>query len=72
MPGILAAIATSVPIAVAGLSLLAKSGGGLYWLFAAVVLAFITGIGNAWVLLVEIVRDARYRPIAGSIAADRW
>jgi hypothetical protein len=72
MPGILAAIATSVPIAVAGLSLLAKSGGGLYWLFAAVVLAFITGIGNAWVLLVEIVRDARYRPTAGSTAAGRW
>ena len=63
---IVAALATSVPIAVAGVSLLAESGGGLYWLLAAVVLAFIAGIGNAWVLLVEVVRDERYRPIAES------
>jgi hypothetical protein len=43
-------------------------GWGLYWLFAAVALALVAGIGNAWVLLVEVVRDERYRPIA---AAER-
>ncbi len=63
---IVAAIATSVPIAIAGASLLAETGGGLYWLLAAVALAFIARIGHAWVLLVELVRDERYRPIAGA------
>jgi hypothetical protein len=61
---IVTALATSVPIAVAGVSLIAESGGGLYWLLAAVAFAFIAGIGNAWVLLVEVVRDERYRPFA--------
>ena len=40
----------------AGASLLADAGGGLYWIAPAVVLAFAAGIGNAWVLLVEILR----------------
>ena len=62
---IVSALVTSVPIAVAGICLLAESGGGLYWLFAAVTLAFIAGIGNAWVLLVEVVRDERYRATTG-------
>jgi hypothetical protein len=65
---IVAALAASVPLAIAGLSLLAEWGGGLYWLFAAVGLAFIAAIGNAWVLLVEVVRDERYRPLAVSEA----
>jgi hypothetical protein len=59
---VVAALAACVPIVVAGLSVLAESGGGLYWLFAAVALAFVAAIGNAWVLLVEVVRDVRYRP----------
>jgi hypothetical protein len=49
----------------AGVSLLAEQGGGLYWLVAAVILAFGAGVGNAWVLLVEVVRDERYRPATG-------
>jgi hypothetical protein len=61
---IVAALATSVPIFLAGVSLLAEWGGGLYWLLAAVAFAFLAGIGNAWVLLVEVVRDERYRPAA--------
>jgi hypothetical protein len=60
---IVAALACSVPAVVAGVTLMAEAGGGLYWLFAAIVLAFLAGVGNAWVLLVEIVRDERYRPI---------
>jgi modulator of FtsH protease len=61
-----AALAASVPVAISGLSMLAEWGGGLYWLFAAVALALMTAIGNAWVLLVEVVRDERYRPMAAA------
>jgi hypothetical protein len=60
---LVAALGSSGPAVVAGVTLMAEAGGGLYWLFAAIVLAFLAGIGNAWVLLVEIVRDERYRPI---------
>ena len=62
---IVAALAASVPVAIAGLSMLAEWGGGLYWLFAAVALALMTAIGDAWVL-VEVVRDERYRPMAAT------
>ena len=39
-----------------GISLLAGSGGGLYWVLAGTVLAFVGASVNAWVLLVEILR----------------
>jgi len=39
-----------------GLSLVVGGGGGLYWVLAAIVLAFITTSISAWVLLVEILR----------------
>jgi hypothetical protein len=39
-----------------GCSLLAGSGGGLYWILAGTVLGFVAASLNAWVLLVEIVR----------------
>jgi hypothetical protein len=51
-------------------SLLAESGGGLDWLAAAFVIAFAAGIGNAWVLLVEVVRDERYLPAGRSDSGD--
>lgn len=60
---IVLALAASVPVIVAGVSLLAESGGGLYWLAAGFMLALAAGIGNAWVLLVEVVRDERYLPV---------
>jgi hypothetical protein len=60
---IVLALVSSVPVIVSGVSLLAERGGGLYWLAAAFVLALTAGLGNAWVLLVEVVRDERYRPI---------
>jgi modulator of FtsH protease len=60
---IVLALAASVPVIVAGVSLLAESGGGLYWLAAGFILALAAGIGNAWVLLVEVVRDERYLPV---------
>jgi hypothetical protein len=41
-------------VAVAGATLLAKSGGGLYWLVPSVLLATFLGLVNAWGLLVKI------------------
>jgi hypothetical protein len=46
----------TVPLVVGGASVIAGSGGGLYWIAAGIVLALIGAIGNAWVLLVEILR----------------
>jgi hypothetical protein len=43
-------------LAAAGISLLVMAGGGLYWIAPAVVIAIVAGLGNAWVLLVEIQR----------------
>jgi hypothetical protein len=62
---IVLALAASVPVILAGVSLLAEAGGGLYWLAAAFMLALAAGIANAWVLLVEVVRDERYLPVGG-------
>ena len=53
----------TIPVAVAGLLLLINASGAVYWLAGAVLWAVIAGSGNAWVLVVEIVRDARYRPL---------
>jgi hypothetical protein len=66
---VLTALTASIPVVVAGASLLGEWGGGLYWFLAAVALAFTTGIGNAWVLLVEVVRDERHRPPDGGLAS---
>ena len=52
-----------LPVIVAGTSLLGWPSGGLYWYAGAVILAVIAGTSNAWVLLVEVVRDQRYSPI---------
>lgn len=44
------------PLLIAGVSLLAESGGGLYWLVTGIAFAIAGAIANAWVLLVEILR----------------
>jgi hypothetical protein len=49
-------IAGTVPLILGGASLLADTGGGLYWTAAGMVFAMAGGVGNAWVLLVEILR----------------
>jgi hypothetical protein len=41
---------------IAGVTLAAQAGGGLYWLVPAVLSAIIFGLTNVWVLLVEIQR----------------
>jgi modulator of FtsH protease len=47
---------SSLPFLIGGISLIAERGGGLYWVLAGVVGAFIAASANAWVLLVEIQR----------------
>ncbi|GLZ46393.1 hypothetical protein Acsp06_25780 [Actinomycetospora sp. NBRC 106375] len=49
------AVAALAPV-VAAVGLLTGSLGGLYWLPAAVALALVGGLVNAWALLVEILR----------------
>jgi hypothetical protein len=43
-------------IVIAGVTLLAQAGGGLYWVVPATVTAILFGLTNTWVLLVEILR----------------
>lgn len=46
----------TLPVIVAGASLAAGSGGGLFWLVPAIVLLLGVGVMNAWILLIEILR----------------
>jgi hypothetical protein len=48
--------AGTLPVLVGGVSILAEAGGGLYWVVAGIVFAIAGGVGNAWVLLIEILR----------------
>lgn len=49
-------VAGTAPLIIGGASVLAGSGGGLYWVAAGIVFAITGAIINAWVLLVEILR----------------
>lgn len=53
----------AAPVLLSGCSLLGLLAGGLYWFAGGVLFAIIDATGNAWVLLVEVVRDERYRPL---------
>jgi hypothetical protein len=55
-------VAATTPIILAGMSLTHWLPGGLFWLVAGVLSALVVGTANAWVLLVEVVRDRRYSP----------
>jgi len=48
------ALVSYVCLAAAGAALLARAGGGLYWLVPSVLVAIFFGLINAWALLVEI------------------
>ena len=50
------AVLVVVFLGTAGITLLTLAGGGLYWIVPAVVVAIVAGLGNAWVLLIEILR----------------
>jgi hypothetical protein len=55
--------AGTVPIILSGFSLFGWLPGGLYWFVGGVLFAIVAATANAWVLLVEVVRDERYRPV---------
>lgn len=46
----------TVPFVIGAISLIAETGGGLYWIVAGIVFAIAGAVANAWVLLVEILR----------------
>ena len=48
--------AGTVPLIVGGASILAHTGGGLYWTVSGMIFAIVGGVMNAWVLMVEILR----------------
>jgi hypothetical protein len=50
------ALAASALIAASGIAYALQDFGGLYWLAAGTMLAFLVGLGNAWVALIEILR----------------
>jgi hypothetical protein len=56
MVGVVTSQLATLPVIVAGASLVAGSGGGLYWLLPAIVLLLGVGVMNAWVMLIEILR----------------
>jgi hypothetical protein len=62
--------AATLPVVVAGTSLLGWVAGGLYWLAAGLLCAIVGATANAWVLLVEVVRDERYRPVGDGDRTD--
>ena len=45
-----------LPYVIAGIFVLTRGAGGLYWLVPAILISFIKAILDAWVLLVEINR----------------
>ena len=49
-------LGTAALVAVAGITLAAQAGGGLYWYPAAVLAAYVGALTNAWILLIEILR----------------
>jgi len=49
-------LGATLPMAAAGISVLVRGGGGLYWLVGALILGFAGAVLNGWILLVEIHR----------------
>jgi hypothetical protein len=50
-----------VPVIVAGALLTSGTGEGLHWLATGIIIALVSAVWNAWVLLVEILRWSRVR-----------
>jgi hypothetical protein len=50
------ALALPALFAIAGLTLAATAGGGLYWWPAAVLVSYFGALTNAWILLIGILR----------------
>jgi hypothetical protein len=49
---------TTVLVGVAGLTLLVKAGGGLYWLIPAAAASLVGGVVNAWLFLVGLTGES--------------
>jgi hypothetical protein len=58
-------IVGTVPSILAGTGLLGWTPTGLRWYAFGTIAALIAATANAWVLLVEVIRDQRYTPAAG-------
>ena len=56
IPTILLALASSVPMLIAGVTVTAGAGGGLYWAMGQLIVGLSIAIYNAWILLIEILR----------------
>ncbi len=56
LPSLGLGILSTVPLVVAGVSLVLGAGGGLYWVLGELVVGFAVSIYYAWVLLIEILR----------------
>jgi hypothetical protein len=46
----------AIMLMIAAISIVFRTGGGLYWIVAGIVFAVMGAVTNAWVLLVEILR----------------
>ncbi len=55
-------VATTTPSILAGTALLGLTFGDLRWYAFGTIAALFAATANAWVLLVEIIRDERYTP----------
>jgi hypothetical protein len=58
-------LASTVPSLLAGTGLLGWTGGDLRWYAFGTIAGLIAATANAWVLLVEVIRDERYTPAGG-------
>ena len=56
---------TAVLVGVAGLTLLLRAGGGLYWLIPAAAASLLGGVVNAWLFLVRVPSAASGPAAAG-------
>ncbi len=56
VPRVVFGQAATLPFIVAGITLVSGGAEGLYWLVGGVILSFVVGVIDAWVLLVEIHR----------------
>jgi modulator of FtsH protease len=56
-------LTTTIPTAVAGAGLLGWVGADLRWYAFGTLWALVAAMTNAWVLLVEVIRDKRYVPV---------
>jgi drug/metabolite transporter (DMT)-like permease len=45
---------TAILVGIAGVTLIVRAGGGLYWLIPAVTASLIGGVVNAWLFLVRL------------------